>query len=332
MRSSPMPVSTDGRGRLIRSPLPKASNCMKTRFQISMNRSPSASGEPGGPAGDVVPVIVEDLRARPARAGVAHRPEIVACRDADDPLLRQAGDLAPQVERFVVVVIDGDGELLRGQAEVAGQQIPGIFDRVVLEIIAEREIAQHLEECVVARGIADIVEIVVLAPGPDAFLRRRGADVGALLDAGEHVLELHHAGVGEHEGRVVARHERTRRNDVMPVPGEELEEVRSNVVDAAHGPKSPESRGQTAVLEQGSRKRQWAGGQERRNEICFPSRGGGRAGASSSPPSPSAWRSLNMVMDVSDCEWPNALLVGSAQGLGRAIPSPGHEWAELTIP
>ena len=29
----------------------KVSNCMKTRFQISMNRSPSASGEPGGPPG-----------------------------------------------------------------------------------------------------------------------------------------------------------------------------------------------------------------------------------------------------------------------------------------
>jgi hypothetical protein len=41
----------------------------------------------GRTAGNVIPVIVENLRARAARAGVAHRPEIVACRDADDPLL-----------------------------------------------------------------------------------------------------------------------------------------------------------------------------------------------------------------------------------------------------
>ena len=251
-----MPVSIDGRGRLIRSPPGSASNCMNTRFQISMKRSPSASGEPGGPPGNVVPVIVENLRARAAGAGVAHRPEIVACRDADDPLLGQAGDLPPQIERLVVVVIDGDGELFRRQPEVARQQVPGEFDRVVLEIIAEREVAEHLEERVVARGIADIVEVVVLAAGAHAFLRRRRPDVGALLDAGEDVLELHHPGVGEHERRVVARHERARRHDVMPVLAEELEEVRSNVVDAAHGPKSLEMGAARRVLKQGRRKRQ----------------------------------------------------------------------------
>ena len=44
-----------------------------------------------------------------------------------------------------------------------------------------------------ARGVADIVEIVVLAAGAHAFLRGDGARVGALLDAGEDILELHHA-------------------------------------------------------------------------------------------------------------------------------------------
>ena len=242
MRSRPMPVSIEGRGRLTRSPPGSVSNCMNTRFQISMKRSPSASGEPGGPPGIWGAMIVENLRARPARTGVAHRPEIVARRDADDPLVGQAGDPLPQVERLVVVVVDGDGQLLSRQAEFACEQVPGVFDRVVLEIVAEREVAQHLEERVVARGVADIVEVVVLAAGAHAFLRRRGPDIGALLDAGEDVLELHHPGVGEHQGRIVARHERARRNDLVPVSGEELEEVRSNLVDAAHEQKSPEAR------------------------------------------------------------------------------------------
>ena len=202
----------------------------------------------GRTARNVVPVIVENLRARPAGAGVAHRPEIVAGRDADDPRLRQAGDLAPQVERLVIVVIDGDGELLRRQAEIARQQVPGEFDRVVLEIVAEREIAEHLEERVVAGGVADIVEVVVLAACAHAFLRRRRPDVRTLLDAGEHVLELNHAGVGEHERRIVARHERARRHDRMFVPAEELEETRSNIVDAAHGPRSPEMGAARRVL------------------------------------------------------------------------------------
>ncbi len=215
-------------------------------------------GRAGRTAWNVVPVIVENLRARAARAGVAHRPEIVACGDADDPRLGEARDLAPQVERLVIVVIDGDGELLGRQPEVARQKIPGEFDRIVLEIIAEREIAEHLEEGVVARGIADIVEVVVLAAGAHALLRRRRADVGALLDPGEDILELHHAGVGEHEGRIVARHERARRNDGVVVPAEELEKVRSDVVDAAHEPRSPEDGGlASAFLKQGCRKRQW---------------------------------------------------------------------------
>ena len=156
------------------------SYCMNTRFQISMKRSPSASGEPGGPPGMCVAVVVEDFRARAARAGVAHRPEIVRGRDADDPPLRQAGDLLPQVEGLVVLGIDGDGKPLRRQAEFLGDQIPGELDGAILEIVAEREIAEHLEEGVMPRGVADIVEVVVLAAGAHAFLRGDGAlDRGA---------------------------------------------------------------------------------------------------------------------------------------------------------
>src|SRR5258708_18989247 len=51
MRSSPMPVSIEGLGSPTRWPGACCSYCMNTRFQISMKRSPSASGEPGGPPG-----------------------------------------------------------------------------------------------------------------------------------------------------------------------------------------------------------------------------------------------------------------------------------------
>jgi hypothetical protein len=45
----------------------------------------------------------------------------------------------------------------------------------VLEIVAEREVAQHLEEGVVARRVADVFQVVVLAAGAHAFLRGHGA-------------------------------------------------------------------------------------------------------------------------------------------------------------
>ena len=131
-------------------------------------------------------------------------------------------------------MIDGDHQPVRRQPEFLGDEIPGELDGAVLEIVAEREVAEHLEEGVMARGVADIVEVVVLAAGAHAFLRGGGARIGALLEAGEDVLELHHAGIGEHQGGIVARHERGRRHDLVAVPGEIVEEARPDLVDAAH--------------------------------------------------------------------------------------------------
>ena len=54
------------------------------------------------------------------------------------------------------------------------------------EIVAEGEIAEHFEEGVMARGVADIVQIVVLAAGAHALLARSWrARSRACLDAGE---------------------------------------------------------------------------------------------------------------------------------------------------
>ena len=188
----------------------------------------------GRAAPDMLAAVDENLRARPARTGVAHLPEIVRGRDADDAVFGEARNLLPEPERLVVVVIDGDEQLVLLQPELLGDQIPGELDRAFLEVIAEREVAEHLEEGEMARGIADIVEVVVLAAGAHAFLRGGGALIGPLLDAGKDVLELHHAGIGEHQGRVVARHERRRRHDFVAVIGKKLEESRPDLVNAAH--------------------------------------------------------------------------------------------------
>src|SRR5580658_1845135 len=130
--------------------------------------------------------------------------------------------------------MDGDPKPLPRQAIFLGHQPPGQLDGAFLEVIAERKIAEHLEEGVVPGGVADIVEVVMLAAGADAFLRRGRAHVGALLEAGENVLELHHAGIGEHQCRVVARHERRRRHHFVPLARKIVEKTRPDLVDAAH--------------------------------------------------------------------------------------------------
>ena len=183
-------------------------------------------------APDLVAVIVEDFRARAARAGVTHHPEIVVGRDADNLRLRQARNLFPVAGRLVIVVIDGDHQLFLRQAVVARQQGPGMLDRLLLEIVPEREVAEHLEEGVVARGVADIVEVVVLAARADAFLRGRCAWCERLLRAGEDVLELHHAGVNEQQRVVAVRHQRGRRLHDVIGPGKIVEKSGANGVHA----------------------------------------------------------------------------------------------------
>ena len=123
----------------------------------------------------------------------------------------------PDVGGLVVVLVDRHPQLLGRQAVDLGEKIPGVADRVALEVVAEAEVAEHLEEGVMARGVADVLQVVVLAAGAHAALRGGRAHVAALVAAEEHVLELHHAGIGEQQGRIIAGHQRARRHDLVAV-------------------------------------------------------------------------------------------------------------------
>ena len=95
---------------------------------------------------------------------------------------------------------------------IAGDELPAPRDRRLLEVVAEAEVAEHLEEHEVALGAADVVEVVVLAAGAGALLRTDGALVRRLLVADEVRLERHHARDVEQHGRIV-RDEARRRHE-----------------------------------------------------------------------------------------------------------------------
>jgi hypothetical protein len=63
---------------------------------------------------------------------------------------------------------------LLGQAVDVDEKLGGPVDRLLLEVVAKRPVAEHLEERVVVRVFADIVEVVVLAAGTNALLRVDG--------------------------------------------------------------------------------------------------------------------------------------------------------------
>ena len=153
------------------------------------------------------PQIVVDFRTRPARPGIAHLPEVVFFVQPENAALRHARHFLPQALGLVVFAENRDVEPVGGNPVDLRDQFPGEIDRFCLEIVAEREVPEHLEKRVVAARVADIFEVVMLATGPHALLGSGRTGVIALFQTLKNLLELVHPRVGEEEGRVVRRHE-----------------------------------------------------------------------------------------------------------------------------
>src|SRR5205085_1575698 len=66
--------------------------------------------------------------------------------------------------------IDGHKEPLWWNSPDFREQFPAPSEGFLFEIVAEGPIAKHLEKREMISIEADIFEVVVLAPGPDAFL------------------------------------------------------------------------------------------------------------------------------------------------------------------
>ena len=170
-----------------------------------------------------------DLAARAAGAGLAHRPEIVLLAAAHDPIGRQTRDPPPEIEGLVVLLEHGGEQMRLRQSPDARHQVPAPLDRLFLEVVAEREVAEHLEEGVVARAGPDVLEVVVLARDAQALLHRhRPAEVG-LRGAGEVVLELDHAGVGEQQRGIPVGHQRRAGQGAVAALREEIHETPPDV-------------------------------------------------------------------------------------------------------
>ena len=158
----------------------------------------------------MIATVVVDLRAAPARTGIAHLPEVVVGAELAKVIGRQ--ELSPDVvglavARYALLAAkDCREEAIRGHLPHVGQKGPREWDRVLLEVVAEREVAEHLEERVMTERRPDVVEVVVLPAHAHALLRRRRPRVVALVFAEEDVLELVHPGVGEQQRGIVGGH------------------------------------------------------------------------------------------------------------------------------
>src|SRR3546814_16892141 len=85
-------------------------------------------------------MIVENFRARPARACVGHLPEIVGriagalvVADTNNALGRNTDFLGPDIVSLIVFVIDGYPKFFCRQLIDSGQEFPGIDRKSVVE-------------------------------------------------------------------------------------------------------------------------------------------------------------------------------------------------------
>ena len=160
----------------------------------------AAGGAVGVAAADFLALVVVELGAGAAGAGGAGAPEVV--------VFAQAGDMGgvdahalPDAGGLLVLLVDGDVDLLGVELHHLGGELPGPLAHLLLEVLAEGEVAEHLEEAQVAAVCADDVDVI----GAHALLGGGGADVLGVevLLLQEVGLELHHARNGQQQGGVV---------------------------------------------------------------------------------------------------------------------------------
>ena len=169
-----------------------------------------------------------DLGARTAGTLIAHLPEVVVLVAIDDALGREV--LLPEACGLVVALQPivgcsleyGHIEAILGQLEYLGQVFPRPVDGLVLEVVPEGPVPQHLEHRVVVGVVAYFLEVVVLAADAQALLRVGHAGVLDLGIPEDDVLELVHPGIGEHQRRVALDHHGSRGHDLVPLAMEEL--------------------------------------------------------------------------------------------------------------
>ncbi len=184
-----------------------------------------------GPPARAAPTEVEvDLTVVAARSGRAGLPPVVL--QTGHAVVGHADLIGPDVERVAVVRVDRGPEPVGVQTEALGEQLPGHLDRALLEVVADRPVAQHLEEGVV-RAVAHRGDVVSGETRASEALLARGhprAGRGAL--AADVAFEGHHAGHGEEQRRVVTRNQGCVGQDVVPALLEESEEAPPDLVAA----------------------------------------------------------------------------------------------------
>ena len=184
------------------------------------------------------PDVNMDLRTGSAGSGLTHLPEIILLRSVKNVVFETGKAFHPVRCGFVVTrhilhritLEDGCIDSLCGNTETAGKKLPGPLYRLLLEVVAERPVAQHLEHCMMVGVKPHLLQVIVLARHPQAFLRVGHPPVFGRLVAEEYILELVHSGIRKHQCRIIFYHHGCRGHYSVFLRPEETEELFSYLV------------------------------------------------------------------------------------------------------
>ena len=174
---------------------------------------------------EVLAAIDVELRAGTAGARGAGLPEVLRTRQRDDPLLGNPLRL-PELDRLrvgpeaelVVAAEHGHPELGGLEAEGAQRELPGEPDRLLLEVVPEREVAEHLEAGEMAGRAADLLDV----RGAEAALGGGEPGGGRGLATEVEGLERLHPGSRQQDAGIVGgRDQRSRGHAQVPALLEE---------------------------------------------------------------------------------------------------------------
>ncbi len=180
-------------------------------LQVPVPRLPVAVGAELGTTVD------EDLRAGSTGTGHAHVPVVVLLTEAHDAVVGESRDPLPERDRLVVLVVDRGVQVLLVEPVATvvlrpRHELPGELDGALLEVVAEAEVAVHLEERAVPRRLADLLDV----EGSHALLHARRTGERRRLLTEEVRLERHHPGVDEQEVGVLVHEWRARHDGMTP--------------------------------------------------------------------------------------------------------------------
>lgn len=120
------------------------------------------------------------------------------------------------------------------QSVILGQQIPCVSDRFFFEVVTKTEVSQHFEKRVMARGVSNVIEVIMFTTCTNALLAGNCAVIIAALKSGKNILELHHARVGKHQRWIVAWNQRRAIDYRMTVRLKAIQKCAANIIQTGH--------------------------------------------------------------------------------------------------